>query len=51
MFDRVLDTSRLTYVRYATTHPKQLQLIQVMGKIKLQFKRSVKGICIVEIWM
>ena len=37
--------------RYVTTHPKQSQLIQIMGKIKLGLKRSVKGIYIVEIWM
>ena len=42
---------RLTYLRYTTTHPKQLQVIEIMGKIKLRLKRSIKGIYIVEIWM
>ena len=41
----------LTYLRYTTTHSKQLQVIEIMGKIKLQLKRSIKGIYIVEIWM
>ena len=36
---------------YPTTRPKQLQVIEIMGKIKLRLKRSVKGIYIVEIWM
>ena len=26
---------RLTYLRYTTTHPKQLQVIEIMGKIIL----------------
>ena len=41
----------MTYLRYTTTYPKQLQVIEVMGKIKLQLKRSANGIYIVEIWM
>ena len=41
----------LTYLRYTTTHPKQLQLIQIVGKIKRRLKKSIKGIYIVEIWM
>ena len=38
---------RLTYLRYTTTHPKQLQVIEIMGKIKLRLKRTVKDIYIV----
>ena len=47
---RALGT-RLTYLSYTITHPKQLQLIEIMGKIKSRLKRNVKGIYIVEIWM
>ena len=36
-------------VYYYTSKTKQLQVIEIMGKIKFRLKRSVKSIYIVEI--
>ena len=36
--------TKVDVLGYTTTHSKQLQLIQIIGKTKLRLKRSVKGI-------